>query len=267
MGAERPRLDAPTGWGPFSLTGRRALVTGAAGGIGRAIVTRLLDAGAEVVATDRHLDRTNELAALVPECRYLSADLSVPDEVEALFARAVAAAGPIDLLVNNAALITSALLPETDADLLDKVYAVNFRAPILLSRAYAELAASDSPGAIVNIGSAGGVRAVRVGSSAYGSLKAALGQATAYLARELGPRGIVVNAVAPGSIASGHSVGRSREASAASRRLRDEIRGRSALGRLGVPDDVALVVVFLASPAAAFITGQTLLVDGGWLLG
>lgn len=262
MAAEQPAAE----WGPFSLAGRRALVTGAAGGIGRSIVARLQEAGAEVVASDRHPDRPDGLIPLVPANCYLPADLAVVSEAEALLPRVADRVGPVDLLVNNAALITSALLSQTSASLLDEVYSVNFRAPLLLSRAYAAQAMVSSPGAIVNVASAGGIRAVRVGSSAYGSLKAALSHATAYLARELGPSGITVNAVAPGSVASGHSAGRPAEAAAASEQLRRQIRDRTALGRLGVPDDIALVVVFLASPAASYITGQTLLVDGGWLL-
>jgi len=243
-----PQSKEGAGWGPFSLSGRRALVTGACGGIGRAIVARLQQAGAEVMATDRHATPTAELAA-------------------AVVGHAAAIGGTLDLLVNNAAVIVSASLAETDEALLDLVYGVNFRAPLLVSRAFNEQLPTGCRGSIVNIASAGGVRAVRIGSSAYGSLKAALSHATAYLARELGPAGVRVNAIAPGSIASGHDSARTPEHQMAVVRARQEIQDRTALGRLGEPDDIAWTVVFLASEAASYVTGQTLLVDGGWLLG
>jgi NAD(P)-dependent dehydrogenase (short-subunit alcohol dehydrogenase family) len=251
---------------PFDLAGRRALVTGAAGGIGRSIVAALHRAGASVVATDRAPERPTQLADLVPPERYLAADLGDATAADDLLRRATLD-GPIDLLVNNAAVITSATLSETTPDLLDQVYAVNLRAPLLLAKAFAAQVDRPVPGSIVNISSSGGLRAVRIGALAYGSLKAALSHATAYLARELGPEGINVNAVAPGSVASGHTANRSAEAVAASLRMRAQIQERAALGRLGVPEEIADVVVFLASPAARYVTGQTLLVDGGWLLG
>jgi NAD(P)-dependent dehydrogenase (short-subunit alcohol dehydrogenase family) len=251
----------------FTLVGRRALVTGAAGGIGRAIVTALQRAGAGVVATDLAPAPTEALAALVDATSYVGADLRDVAALDSLIARAAEAIGPIDLLVNNAAIIAGARLEETTADLLDSVYAVNFRAPLLLAKAFAGQKDLRAPASVVNLSSSGGLRAVRIGASAYGSMKAALTHATAYLARELGPAGITVNAVAPGSVASGHSGGRSAPAEAAAQALRQQIKERTALGRLGVPDEIADVVVFLASPAARYITGQTILVDGGWLLG
>jgi len=248
------------------LKGRRALVTGAAGGIGHSVVAALHRAGACVVGTDLVSNRPAQLADLLTPERYLAADLSEAGSADDVLLRA-SEGGPIDLLVNNAAMITSASLEETTADLLDQVYAVNLRAPLLLARAFAAQPDRRTPASIVNISSSGGLRAVRIGALAYGSLKAALSHATAYLARELGPEGITVNAVAPGSVASGHSTNRSAEAEGASLELRAQIRERTAVGRLGVPEEIADVVVFLASPAARYMTGQTLLVDGGWLLG
>jgi NAD(P)-dependent dehydrogenase (short-subunit alcohol dehydrogenase family) len=249
------------------LIGRRALVTGAAGGIGRGIVDALTRAGATVATTDLAATAPPALASLVSTERYFSVDLADPAASESLVGQAAAAlGGPIDLLVNNAAVITNRLLADVTAETMESVFAINFRAPILLSKSFAAQPDRPASSAIVNITSVGGLRAVRVGGLEYGSLKAALVHATAYLARELGPEGVRVNSVAPGSTASGHSAGRSAKAEAASQAMRERVRTETPLGRLGAAGDVADVVVFFASPASRHMTGQTVVVDGGWLL-
>ena len=260
-----PSADPASDWGPFSLRGRRALITGGAGGIGRAITQRYVEAGAAVVVVDRDPEGATKLAHLVPEQHYLCLDLATPDAATHAFDAAEQAVGNIDILVNDAALIASCSLAETTAEFLDRIYAINFRAPLLLSAEFARRLDADRDGMIVNIASSGGVRAVRVGSSAYGSLKAALISATAYLAKELGPR-IRVNAIAPGSIRSGHDAHRSPEQTQATQLARAAIAERSALGRLGETDEIATLAVFLASNASSYVTGQSILVDGGWLL-
>jgi len=250
-------------WGPFSLRGRTALITGGAGGIGRAITRRYIEAGAEVVVADRDPDGPAKLADLLPPDRYLRFDLAAPGVPVALFDAAEAVVGTVNVLVNDAAMIASRSLADTTTEFLDEIHAINFRAPVLLTREFARRL--EHGGAVVNIASSGGVRAVRVGSSAYGSSKAALISATAYLAKELGPR-IRVNAIAPGSIMSGHDAGRAPEQMHATQAARAAIAERAALGRLGDTDEIATTAVFLASRASSYITGQSLLVDGGWLL-
>jgi 2-dehydro-3-deoxy-D-gluconate 5-dehydrogenase len=252
--------------GASVLTDGLAVVTGGVTGIGRSIAEHFLATGADVTVVDRDPDGAAKLEGIVKPGNYLCADLADSEALATVLPAAADRMGGLNILVNNAAVITSRSLADTTVPYLDEVYATNFRAPLMLCRSFAELA-DGAGGQIINIASAGGIRAVRNGSSAYGSMKAALISATAYLARELGPAGIRVNAIAPGSIATGHSAGRSPEAAAASAAARAAIVERTAVGRLGIPADIATVAVFLASPAAAYIAGQTILVDGGWLLG
>jgi len=247
----------PLGQEAFSLAGAHALVTGGGRGIGRAIAERFIACGARVTVVDRAFPQAPPRGAV-----HLIAELTETERYRELFDLAEASQGKINVLVNNAAMIAGNPLEQLSATFIADIAAVNFTAPMMLCQEFARR--RPAPGRIVNLASSGGLRVSYNGGAIYGSLKAALSTATAYLAKELGPD-IVVNAIAPGSITSGHD---QPDLAAAKRSI--EIRARmverTAVGRLGHPDEVAALATFLASPACSYITGQTIMIDGGCYL-
>jgi len=243
---------------PFSLHGRTALVTGASRGIGAAIAVALDRAGARVALSARDRTRLDEVAASLQNGPVIiEADLADAAAPEGLAAAALDALETVDILVNNAA--AAARLPtlELDAALIDNLYAVNVRAPLLLITALLPAMQKSRRGSIINLSSVSGV----VGTprrAAYAATKGALDAATRSLARELGGDGIRVNAVAPGVVDT-DLWARNKAIPG----VIEEIDAQTALGRWAVPEDIADVVVFLASDAARFITGETICADGG----
>jgi NAD(P)-dependent dehydrogenase (short-subunit alcohol dehydrogenase family) len=240
------------------LAGRTALVTGASRGIGAAIAVALDAAGARVALAARDEKALGEVAAgLTNGPVVLPVDLASAAAGGDLARRAIEALGTVDILVNNAALAARAPTIELDAELIDLLYAVNVRAPLLLIAAVIPGMESAGRGSIINLSSVSAV----VGTprrAAYAASKGALDAATRSLARELGPAGIRVNAVAPGVVDTALW--------AKNKELPGVIEGVEAqtpLGRWAQPDDIADAVVFLASDAARFITGEILCVDGG----
>lgn len=230
-----------------------AVVTGAARGLGRAIARRLAADGYDLLVIDRTLDVADTASEVGG--RHLVVD--VTDEAAML---ALGASAPdCTLLVNNAAVTPEGPILEIGAADLLKVFAVNVVGPISGIRALAPVIEGNGGGAVVNISSIT-ARSYAAGTSAYPISKAALEHLTTGLAGELGPRGIRVNAVAPGTIPTEGTGDHYGDAEA--------LRQRAAvlpLQRLGDPNDIAAAVSFLASPAAAWITGQVLAVDGGFL--
>lgn len=223
----------------FSLSGRRALVTGAGGGLGQAIVTALQGAGAEVLASDRTSGD-------------LPADLSDPAQVAAL----AQAAGPVDVLVCNAG-IEGPVGPLARAGGLERLFQVNLLAAMDLCNALIPGMAARGGGSVVLMSSIAGLRG-NGAIGAYALTKAALAQLARNLAVEWGPSQVRVNAVAPGLIRTPLSAGLMAQPVFMARRL-----AATPLRRVGDPDEVAGVVVMLAAPAGGFITGQVLVVDGG----
>lgn len=243
---------------PGILAGRTALVTGASRGIGEAIARALDRVGARVALAARDADRLTAVAAdLAHDPVVLVADLAERAAPAALARAALDALGRVDILVNNAAEAVRQPTVELDADVVDRLYAVNVRAPLLLIAALLPSMLANGSGSIVNLSSVSGV----VGTprrAAYAATKGAIDAATRSLAVELGPRGIRVNSVAPGAVDTALW--------AANRRVPgviERIEAQTALGRWGRPDDIADAVVFLASDASRFVTGETLCVDGG----
>ncbi|HEU4460042.1 MAG TPA: SDR family NAD(P)-dependent oxidoreductase [Methylibium sp.] len=251
--------------GLFDLRGQVALVTGATGGLGRAIALAFCEHGAAVVASDRDGAACEDFAATLRGAGHRAAaigcDLADTGEAAALAARALAAFGRIDTLVCNAGIQgpAGALLDAGDAD-WEQVFAVNLRSAARLAAGLLPAMAAQGSGSVVLMSSIAGLR----GNGAiglYGLTKAALAQLARNLAVEWGPRGVRVNAIAPGLIRT----------PLAERLLADEtfMRRRLAmtpLRRAGEPREVAGVAVLLASQAGGFITGQTLVVDGGTLV-
>ncbi|MET7508375.1 SDR family oxidoreductase [Streptomyces albidoflavus] len=237
---------------------RHVLVTGAAGGIGRAIAERFAAQGATLTLADREPAPLDDLAAHLTTATtgVMTADLTDADAPAELVSRAWAEQGPVDVLVNAAGVYPSLDMAELTAEAWDRLFAVNLRAPVLATAAYARLAAARGEGGtVVNISSGSALRA-RPGGGPYASSKAALEMATRAAALELGAHGIRVNAVSPGFVPVDSACNPVSEEYAAA-------IGANPLGRPGTPEDIARAVCWIAGPEAAWITGEILRVDGG----
>lgn len=243
---------------PFRLDARTALVTGASRGIGAGIARALDQAGARVGLAARNRSAAEAVAAdLENGPVVLVADLQDAEAPAALAAAALDALGHVDILVNNAALAARAPTVELDAALIDRLYAVNVRAPLLLISALIPGMQHRGAGSIINVSSVSGVVGTPM-RAAYAATKGAMDAATRSLAVELGPAGIRVNSVAPGVVdtdlwAKNKAIPGVVQA----------IEAQTPLRRWALPGDIATVVVFLASDAARFVTGETLCADGG----
>jgi len=240
----------------FDLTGRKALVTGASGGIGGAIARALHARGATVALSGTRREALEALAAELKERAHVSpCDLSKPASVEALAPAAETAIGPIDILVNSAGLTRDDVFVRMkDAD-WDFVLAVDLTAAFRLSRAVLRGMMKRRFGRIVNIASVVGVIG-NPGQANYAAAKAGLIAMSKSLAAEVASRGITVNCIAPGFIASPMT-------DALSEKQRERILADVPIGRLGEAAEVATAAVYLASGEASYVTGQTLHVNGG----
>ena len=249
----------------FSLAGLRTLVTGGSRGIGRAIALAFARAGARVALASRKQDALDAVAreieadggtALAVACH-----IGRRADIDRLVARVVEAWGGIDVLVNNAgANPAMARMVDLDEAVWDKILEVNLKGPFLLSQRVAPLMVAARRGTIINVSSVGGLNPFP-GLGAYAVSKAGLNCLTKVLARELGPAGVRVNTLAPGLIETAFSA-----ALFQSREIYDGSIALTALRRHGVPDDLVGTAVFLASDASAYVTGQTLVVDGGSIM-
>jgi NAD(P)-dependent dehydrogenase (short-subunit alcohol dehydrogenase family) len=240
---------------------RVALVTGAGRGIGRAIASHFVEAGYRVVVSDIDETRARTCAGAIG-CAAVPMRMDVRDsaEVDAVVGDVVARFGAIDVLVNNAGLITPGPFASTTRQAWDELVAVNVTGLFNCVQAATPTMIARRSGAIINIASVSSVRGGgAVGNVWYGTTKAAVVAMTAGLGRELGPHGVRVNAISPG-LAETDMVGAFLTPA-----VRERVLTRFPMGRLATVDDVARVAVFLASDAAAFITGQTVAVDGGFL--
>lgn len=240
----------------FDLTGKTALVTGASGGIGTAIARALHGAGATVGLSGTRVEPLHALAAeLGPRAHVLPCDLSDPAAVEALVKQAIEAMGSVDVLVNNAGITRDGLAMRMSDDDWQSVIDVNLTATFRLCRAAMRGMMKARWGRIVNISSVVGATG-NGGQANYAASKAGMIGMSKSIAAELASRGITVNAVAPGFIAT-----------AMTDKLNDDQKARILTqipaGRMGEADDIAAAVLYLASPAAGYVTGATLHVNGG----
>ena len=250
----------------FDITGKVAIVTGGSRGIGRAICIRLAQHGAKVVVSSRKLEAcqvvVDEIVAAGGVAMAHAASISRKEELQALVNATVAAWGPVDILVCNAALNPyfgpSENIPD---DAYDRIMNGNVRSNLWLSNMVLPKMGERGSGSVIFVSSIGGFR----GSATlgiYGVSKAADMQLARALAVEWGPRGVRVNSIAPGLVKTDFARALWEDPANLKKRTRD-----TPLHRIGEPDEIAGAAVFLASPASGFMTGQTVVVDGGVLAG
>jgi NAD(P)-dependent dehydrogenase (short-subunit alcohol dehydrogenase family) len=245
--------------------GQVAVVTGAGRGMGRAVALGFGREGARVVVAELNPDHGLEVAAQIEAeggvARAVAADVSRLPDIDGIFKAAVSAFGTVDILINNAGIgVARPVLEYTEAD-WERQMGVNVKGVFFCSQAAARLMVPRRQGKIVNFASTSAFVSSSKPEVAYDVSKGAVRQMTVSMAAELAPYGINVNAVAPGTTETEMS-----RASLSTEEGRAWQVARIPMGRVGQPDDIASVVLFLCSAEASYITGHTLVADGGWLL-
>lgn len=241
------------------LSGQNAIVTGASQGLGRYMAVALAASGARVALVARNEAKLQETANLIAEvggqCEVMAADVSQKEAIEAIVDKVAEDWGQLDILVNNAGITRDTLMPAMTDEQWDDVINVNLRGTFLFTRAAAQRMMRKRYGRIINISSVSGLIG-NAGQTNYSASKAGVIGMTRSLAKELAKRKVTVNAVAPGFIESDmtEKLGET---------ILAEVKKNIPAKRMGTPDDVSACVLFLASPAAAYVTGQVLTVDGG----
>jgi len=249
----------------FDFAGQVAVVTGGGKGIGRGAAEAFAAAGARVYVVD-HTEATGTLVAkgIVErggQAMFVACDVVDARQVRTAFARIVADAGRLDVLVNSAGGFTSQRsVEDTDEAEWDHVIDLNLKSVFLCARAVIPVFKRQGSGRIVNLGSMAGVSALTTSSPPYSASKAGVHALTRVLARELGPHGVTVNAIAPGTTATERVVAVRTQAE------RDAIGKTTLVGRIAEVSDMVGWVLFLAAPESAYLTGQTLSVNGGRLM-
>jgi 3-oxoacyl-[acyl-carrier protein] reductase len=250
------------------LNNKVALITGASRGIGRAMASRFGEEGAAVAVhflknADMAKEVCQSIIAAGGKAIYVQADVAQPTQVDSMVQTVVKELGPIDILVNNAGIGKLSPALETPMEDIDFMVGINLKGPLLCVQAVAKGMMDRKYGRILNVSSLAGLGTTLAGTSAYAATKAGLITLTKRIAMELGPYNITVNAIAPGFIATdtARQVGILSEADVL-KRVADSAK-RAMLGRVGEPEEIANVALFLVSDEASFITAQTLTADGG----
>lgn len=240
-----------------ALNGKRAIVTGAASGIGEAIAQAFLKAGASVLAVDLPDQKLNERYAGVAAAHALEQDITAHDAAKKIVVRALETMGGIDVLVNNAGMALGSELETTTDELWDKIMGVNVTAMFKISREAVPHLKKSGKGRIINLGS---IMSDMGGPNlfVYGASKHAVAGMTKSMAVDLGQYGVTANYLQPGAIVTALSAPFFED-----KEFRQYWEDKAPIGRLGQPEDVAAAAVFLASDAAQFISGVGLNVDGG----
>jgi NAD(P)-dependent dehydrogenase (short-subunit alcohol dehydrogenase family) len=251
--------------GLFDISGRSALVTGGSRGIGRMIAQGLVEAGARVMISSRKADELESTACELAElghCEAVPADLSTPDGARALAKTVRDRFDALSILVNNAGATWGAPLEEFPEKGWDRVIHTNlegiFHLTVALLPALREAATDESPGRVINIGSVDGIRVPTMENYSYSASKAAVHMLTRHLAKRLASEQITVNAIAPGPFESKMMAFALDEPDS-----RELVERQVPLGRIGRPDDVVGLTLFLASRAGSYVTGTVIPLDGG----
>jgi 3-oxoacyl-[acyl-carrier protein] reductase len=242
----------------FDMNGRVALVTGSTRGIGNAIAKTLIDCNAKVAVVGRDPAKAKEIAAGIGAAGGFGCDISSPESVEQLVADVEKELGAVDILVNNAGLTKDNILFRLKNEDWDTVLDANLRGAFVAIRAASRGMIKRRWGRIINIASVVGIVGNK-GQANYAASKAGLIGLTKSVAKELASRNVLANVVAPGFIETDMTAAMTPDA-------RTALSGQIPLERLGKPEDIAGAVAFLASDAAAYITGQVIVVDGGMVM-
>ena len=243
------------------LSGQNAIVTGASQGLGRSMAIALGVSGARVALVARNAEKLAETQKMIVDASgqadVMAADVSQKDAIEQIVETVNEEWGKLHILVNNAGITRDNLLPAMSDEQWDDVISVNLRGTFLFTRAAAQRMMRSRYGRIINISSVSGLIG-NAGQTNYSASKAGVIGMTRSLAKELGKRKVTVNAVAPGFISS-------EMTDKLGDTILAEVKKRIPANRIGTPEDVSACVLFLASPAASYVTGQVLTVDGGMM--
>lgn len=254
-----------TGWGPFDISGKNVIVTGAANGIGFGIAKAFVEGGANVLIADLDADAAKVAAQRLSEgpgkVASIGVNVAIPGDGSMLVNLCKAQFGSVDVLVNNAGIYPFVPMMQATPEHFDQVIGVNLKGTAFCAQAAAaEMIKQNRGGQIINIASIDGIHPSGVGLAAYDSSKGGVVMFTKNFALEMAPHGIRVNAIAPGAIAT-----KGVEDISASALLEATIQ-KIPMKRMGTPMDIAWATVFLASEASAYMTGEIVVVDGGMLL-
>ena len=240
----------------FDLTGKTALVTGAAGGIGRAIVKTLHAQGATIAMTDMNKAALDEMVAQLGGRAFAyEANLTNGESIKALVESVKADTGRIDILVNNAGITKDGLSMRMTDEMFDQVLAINLKAPFMLMRAVIMDMMKNRYGRIINMASIVGVMG-NAGQANYAASKGGLIAMTKSIAAEVASRGVTANCIAPGFVKTPMTDGLPEQ-------VKEKMLASIPMAKLGEPTDIANLVAFLASDESAYITGQTININGG----
>lgn len=267
-----PRASMSGTWGPFSVTGLNTIVTGGAMGIGRGIVARFAEGGANVLIADLDEEVSASTAAQLSNQpgRVVAqqVDVSSADACESAVQRCVAEFGSIDVLVNDAGIYPISPVLEMTEALFDRVIAINLKGLVLMCQAAGrQFVQQGKGGRIVNIGSIDSIHPSSPGLAAYDASKGGVLMFSKNFALEMAPHGVNVNVIAPGGVTTEGTAAPLKGMTAEQMEMMmAEFSKKIPLGRMGEPDDIAGPAIFLASPAARYITGALVVVDGGRLL-
>ncbi len=246
----------------FELNGKRALVTGAGSGIGAAIAETFAEAGAHVFVTDVQIATATETARQISSTGGSAIALALDVRNEQACADVASATGPIDVLVNNAGIgHVGTALTTTGAD-LDRLYAVNVRGMLNVTKAYLPDMIARRAGSIVNMASVAGLVGIQ-DRLAYSTTKFAVVGLTKCMALDHATSGVRINCICPGRVETPWVAARVREYPDPEKAYK-EMAATQAMGRMGTPKEIAAAALYLASDAASFVTGSALAIDGGW---